>query len=55
MSKIQKAIDDDLTPETQKLLVGQVKAAKEKAATLKERVNAGAEKLNDVGLIYKKP
>jgi uncharacterized coiled-coil DUF342 family protein len=54
MTAIQKVVDDGLTPEKQKLLVPQVTAAKEKAETLKDRVQATAAKLNDVGLIYKK-
>jgi len=54
MTAIQKVIEDDLTPEKQKLLVPQIAAAKEKAATLKDRVQAAADKLNEVGLIYKK-
>lgn len=55
METIRKAIDDDLTPETQKALVGQVKSAKDKAAALKTRVEAAAAKLDQVSLLYTKP
>lgn len=55
MKAIQKAVDDDLTPDTQKLLVPQLKAAKEKATTLKSRVEVVAAKLNQVSVLYTKP
>jgi hypothetical protein len=55
MKPIQKALDDDLTPETQKQLGPQVQAAKEKAATLKGRVEAASAKLNQLSLLYTKP
>lgn len=54
MKPIRSALDDGLTPEKQKLLVPQVKSAKEKAATLKSRINATFAKLDQVGLIYAK-
>ena len=53
MKKIGEAIED-LTPETQKGLAQLVKAAKEKATTLKNRVDATFAKLGQVGLIYGK-
>ena len=55
MKPIREAIEEGLTPETQALLVPQVKAAKEKAATLKSRVEAMFAKVNQVSLIYSKP
>ncbi len=54
MKTIQEAVDDGLTSETHKLLAPQVKAAKEKAATLKSRVEATFTKVGQVSLIYKK-
>lgn len=54
MKVIRKAVDDDLTPETQRLLVSQVKAAKEKATTLKSRVEAASGMLDQVSLLYTK-
>jgi chromosome segregation ATPase len=55
MKPIHDALDDGLTPESQKLLGPQVKTAKEKAATLKTRVEAMFAKVNQVSLIYSKP
>jgi len=55
MKAIREVVDDDLTPETQKLLGPQVKAAKEKATTLKSRVEATSAMLNQVSLLYTKP
>jgi len=54
MGTIRKAIEEDLTPETQKLLEPQVKAAKEKATTLKSRIETTFAKLGEVSLIYTK-
>jgi hypothetical protein len=54
MKPIRTAIDDDLTPETHKLLASQVKSAKGKAAMLKSRVEAMLAKLDQVSLIYTK-
>jgi len=55
MTAIRKFVDDDLKPETLKLLAPQVKAAKEKATTLKTRAEATSAKLNQVSLLYTKP
>jgi hypothetical protein len=55
MTAIRKAVDDGLKPETLKLLAPQVKAAKEKATTLKTRAEATSAKLNQVSLLYTKP
>jgi hypothetical protein len=52
MKPIRKAIDDGLTPDSHKLLGPAVKSAKEKATTLKSRIDATFEKLNQVSLIY---
>ena len=54
MKKIRKALDEDLTPETQKALAGPVKTAKENAATLKSRIETTFTKLTQVSLIYLK-
>lgn len=54
MTKIQKAVDDGLTPETHKLLATQVTAAREKATTLKSRIEATFTKIGLVSLIYMK-
>jgi chromosome segregation ATPase len=53
MTAIRKAVDD-LTPETLKLLAPQVKAAKDKATTLKSRVEATSAMLNQVSVLYTK-
>jgi predicted nucleic acid-binding Zn-ribbon protein len=55
MTAIRKAVDDGLTPETQKVLASQVKAANEKATTLKSRVETVSAKLNQVSVLYTKP
>jgi chromosome segregation ATPase len=52
MKPIRSALDDGLTPDKQKLLAPQVKSAKDKAATLKTRIDATFAKLNQVSLIY---
>jgi chromosome segregation ATPase len=52
MKPIRKALDDGLTPESHKLLGPQVKSAKDKAMTLKSRIDATFAKLNQVSLIY---
>ena len=52
MKPIRDAVSDGLTSETQKLMVPQLKSAKEKAATLKSRIDTAFAKLNDVSLIY---
>ncbi len=52
MKPIKTALDEGLTPDKHKLLAGEVKSAKEKAATLKSRVEATFAKLDQVGLIY---
>jgi len=52
MDVIRKAIDDGLTPETHTLLAQQVKAAKEKAKTLKSRIEATFAKVGQVSHIY---
>jgi len=54
MQTIRKAIDDGLTPESQKLLDPQVKTAKGKAVTLKSRIETTFSKLGQVSLIYTK-
>jgi len=55
VKSIHETISDGLTPETQKDLATRIKAAKEKATTLKSRVDATSAKLNQVGVIYKRP
>ncbi len=55
MKPIRSALDDGLTSETQELLATQVKAAKDKATTLKSRIEAMFAKVNQVSLIYTKP
>jgi hypothetical protein len=55
MQSIRKAVDDGLTPESQKNLVAQVKTLKEMAATLRSRVEATSAKLNQVSVIYTRP
>ncbi len=55
MKAIRTAVDDGLTPETQKLLGPQVKAAKEKATALKSRAEIVSGMLNQVSLLYTKP
>ncbi len=52
MKAIRSAIDEGLTPDAQKLLTPQVATAKEKGNTLKSRVEATLEKVNQVSLIY---
>jgi len=54
MQSIKKALDEDLTPDAQKVLAPTVQAAQEKAATLKTRIDTTFEKLGQVGLIYAK-
>jgi len=54
MQSIHKTLEDGVTPETQKSLAPQIKAAKDKSTTLKSRVEATATKLNDVSAIYTK-
>jgi hypothetical protein len=54
MNAIKKAIEEDLTPEKNQLLAPQVKAAKEKGATLKSRIESTIEKMGQVSLIYAK-
>ena len=54
LQAIQQAIEDGLTPEKQKNLAPQIKAAKDKAAGLKSRVEAVTSKLHQVGDIYTK-
>lgn len=55
MQSIRKVVDDGLTPQGQTDFVAQVKAVKEMAATLKNRVEATSAKLNQVSVIYTKP
>jgi hypothetical protein len=55
MQAIQKAIDDGLKPESLKALAPQIKAAKDKATTLKGRIEAVTSKLDLVSVIYTKP
>ena len=54
LGAIRTVIDEGLTPEKQKLLAPQVKAAKDKAATLKTRVDTTFAKLSQVSLIFTK-
>jgi hypothetical protein len=54
MKSIREALDKGLSSEAHKLLGAQVKAAKEKAATLKSRVEATFDKVSQVSLIYTK-
>lgn len=55
MQSIRTAVDDGLTPAGQKDLVAQVKSLKDMAATLKSRVEATSDKLNQVSVIYTRP
>lgn len=52
---IQEAVDDGLKPETLQTFTTQIKAAKEKATTLKGRVEAVVSKLDQVSALYTKP
>jgi len=54
MKTIHTAVEDGMTPEKQKLLAPQVKAAKDKATTLKSRVDVAFTKLGQVSQIYAK-
>jgi len=54
MGTIRKAIEEDLTPDSQKLLAPQVTLAKDKATTLKSRIEGTFQKLGEVSLIYTK-
>lgn len=54
MNAIRKSIQDGLTPDANKLLAPQVKAAKEKAGTLKSRIDSTIQKMGEVSLIYAK-
>jgi hypothetical protein len=54
MKTIRAAIEDELTADSQKVLATQVKAAKDKATTLKNRVNAAFAKVGEVSIIYTK-
>lgn len=54
MKSIKKDVDKGLNSDAHKLLAGRVKAAKDKAATLKTRIQETFAKLNDVSLIYAK-
>jgi len=54
MQSIKKAVEEDLTPEANQALAPQVKAAGEKATTLKERIDATFEKVGQVSLVYAK-
>jgi chromosome segregation ATPase len=54
MTALRKVIEEDLTPDSQKLLAPQVKAAKDKAMTLKSRIEETFAKLGEVSLIYAK-
>ena len=55
MGTIRTAIEEELTADTQKLLVPRVKAAKDKATTLKSRIEGTFQKLGEISLIYTKP
>ena len=52
---IQQAVKDGVTPENLKVLAPQIKAEKDKATTLKGRVEAVTAKLHQVSVIYTKP
>lgn len=54
MQKIRTVVGEELTPEAHKALSGQVKTAKEKAATLKSRIETTFTKITQVSLIYLK-
>lgn len=54
MTAIRTAVDDGLSPETHKLLASQVQSAKEKAKTLKSRIEATFARVGEVSLIYTK-
>ncbi len=54
MNAIRKAIEAGLTADANKLLAPQVKTAKEKAATLKSRIDSTIQKMGEVSLIYAK-
>jgi len=55
LQAIGKAIEDGMTPEKLKEVAPQIKAAKEKAATVKGRIEAVTSKLQQVAVIYTKP
>ena len=55
VKSIHDTVADGLTPETQKGLAPRIKTAKDKATTLKSRVEATAAKLNQVSVIYQRP
>jgi len=55
MQAIHKVVEDGVTPETLKNLAAQIAVAKDKATTLKSRVEATSAKLNQVSAIYTKP
>jgi uncharacterized protein YdeI (YjbR/CyaY-like superfamily) len=52
MTAIRSAVEADLTPEGQKLLPPQISSAKEKATTLKSRIETTFTKLGQVSTIY---
>jgi uncharacterized protein YdeI (YjbR/CyaY-like superfamily) len=52
MTAIRTAVEADLSPEAQKLLPPQIKSAKEKATTLKSRIETTFTKLGQVSTIY---
>jgi hypothetical protein len=55
MKSLHDTIKDGLSPESLKGLLPQIQSAKDKAATLKTRVAATSDKLNQVSVIYKRP
>jgi hypothetical protein len=55
LQAVQKAVEDGVTPESQKTLAPQIQATKEKATTLKGRIEAVTSKLHQVTAIYTKP
>jgi hypothetical protein len=55
MTAIKKAVEDGLTPEKMTAFKIQAKSAREKAETVKTRVETVSSKLNQIGAIYSKP
>jgi hypothetical protein len=55
MTAIKKVVEDGLTPEKMVTFKTQVKTARDKAETVKTRVEGVSSKLNQVSVIYTKP
>ena len=55
LQAIQKTVEDGVTPENLTTLTPQIKAAKDKATTLKGRIEVVTSKIHQVSAIYTKP